>query len=221
MLPNPIKNFVDAFARLPSIGPRQATRLAFYISNLGKAKIRELAEAIADLANLVTCSRCFRAYTPASGQDPSAGSGQAHSAGSGQVGKGGLCSICSDSTRDKSLIAVIEKETDLLSLEKTRKFNGWYLVLGELSKLGELGPEQKLRLSSLKDFIKKELSGSAEEIIIATNPTAYGDLSAVTLKKELEGNAGKITRLGRGIPTGGEIEFADEDTLGSALDRRL
>ena len=207
MLPNPIKKFVDVFAKLPSIGPRQAMRLAFYISNLGKAKIRELAEAIADLANLITCSRCFRAYTPPSG--------------SGQVGKDKLCSICNDATRDKSLIAVIEKETDLLSLEKTRKFNGWYLVLGELSKLGELGPEQKLRLNSLKDFIKKELGGSAEEIIIATNPTAYGDLSAVTLKKELEGHARKITRLGRGIPTGGEIEFADEDTLGSALDRRL
>lgn len=199
MLPAPIKNFVDVFAKLPSIGPRQATRLAFYISNLGKTKIKELSGAIADLANLITCSRCFRAY----------------------IGAGKFCSICGDSTRNKSLIAVIEKETDLLSLERTRKFNGWYLVLGELSKLGELGPEQKLRLGSLKDFIKKELGGSAEEVIIATNPTAYGDLSAATLKKELEGHAKKITRLGRGIPTGGEIEFADEDTLASALERRI
>lgn len=198
MLPDPIKNFVDAYAKLPSIGPRQATRLAFYISNLGKAKIKDLSGAIADLANLITCSRCFRVY----------------------VGAGKFCSICGDSTRNKSLIAVIEKETDLLSLEKTKKFNGWYLVLGELSKLGELGPEQKLRLSSLKDFIKKELE-QAEEIIIATNPTAYGDLSAATLKKELESHAKKITRLGRGIPTGGEIEFADEDTLASALERRI
>ena len=211
MLPEPIKNFVNQFSKLPSIGPRQATRLAFYITGLGKNNIKEIADAISDLNNLSACARCFRTFTqPMAGQ------------------AGGLCSFCSDPTREKNLIAIVEKETDLISLEKTRKFNGWYLIIGELHKNGELEPEQKLRLASLKSFIKKELgnpsTGSgqvkAEEIILAVNPTVYGDLNAALLKKELEEYANKITRLGRGIPTGGEIEFADEETLGSAIDKR-
>jgi recombination protein RecR len=203
MLPEPIKNFVDTFSKLPSIGPRQATRLAFYITSLGKEKTKEIADAVTALNNLTFCSRCFRTYHDKN-----------------LSGQHGLCSICGDSTRQKNIIAVIEKETDLLSLEKTKKFNGWYLIVGELSKLGELEPKQKLRLNSLKGFIKKELNGQAAEIILATNPNAFGDLAAATLKKELEGYASKITRLGRGIPTGGEIEFADEDTLSNALERR-
>jgi recombination protein RecR len=198
MLPEPIKNFVDVFSKLPSIGPRQATRLAFFISNLGKTKIEEIADAISGLAGLTTCARCFRTH----------------------LGNGRLCNICADPTRNPKIIAIIEKETDLLSLEKTKKFNGWYLLIGELHRNGELEPEQKLRLAALKSFIQKELSGKAEEIILATNPTVYGDLNAATLKKELEGFAEKLTRLGRGIPTGGEIEFADEETLGQALERR-
>ena len=198
MLPEPIKKFVDVFSRLPSIGPRQATRLAFLIASLGKTKIKEISAAVNSLDALSTCARCFRTHTSNSK----------------------LCSICSDPTRRSSLIAIIEKETDLISLEKTRKFNGWYLVLGDLRKTGELEPEQKLRLQSLKSFIEKELGGTAEEIIFAVNPTIYGDLNSAFLKKELEGYAKKITRLGRGIPTGGEIEFADEDTLGNALDHR-
>ncbi len=198
MLPDPIKNFVKVFSKLPSIGPRQATRLAFFISSLGKNKVKEIADAVSELNNLATCTRCFKTY----------------------LGNGDLCSICSDPTREKNLIAIVEKETDLLSLEKTRKFNGWYLVLGELHKNGDLEPEQKLRLASLKALIKKESGGKAEEIILAVNPTVYGNLNAALLKKELEEYANKITRLGRGIPTGGEIEFADEETLGQAIDKR-
>ena len=205
MLPEPIKKFVEVFSKLPSIGPRQATRLAFYIAGLGKNKVKEISEAIAGLNGLTTCSRCFRTFTKGG---PSTSSGST------------ICSICKDPTRVKGLVAIVEKETDLLSLEKTKKFNGWYLVIGELHKNGELEPEQKLRLSALKNYIKKELNGRAEEIILATNPTVYGDLNAVTLKKELEGVAEKITRLGRGIPTGGEIEFADEETLGQAIEKR-
>ncbi len=206
MLPSPIRNFVAVFSKLPSIGPRQATRLAFLIAGLGKNKIKEIADAVAGLADLTTCARCFRTHLGSG--NPSTSSGQR------------FCDICSDPMREKSLIAIIEKETDLLSLEKTKKFNGWYLLIGELHKTGELEPEQKLRLASLKDFIKKELSGKSEEIILAVNPTVYGDLNAALLKKELLEYAGKITRLGRGIPTGGEIEFADEETLSEALDRR-
>src|SRR3989338_11304590 len=125
MLPEPVKKFVDEFSKLPSIGPRQATRLAFYLSSLGKTRLKEIASAVSGLADLTTCSRCFRTHT----------------------GNGKLCSICSDPTRNQKLIAVVEKETDLLSLEKTKKFNGRYLVIGELQKTGDLEPEQKLRLS--------------------------------------------------------------------------
>jgi len=214
MLPDPIKKFVEVFSRLPSIGPRQATRLAFYISNLGKNKIKEIGSAIYGLTDLTTCSRCFRTFT---GSNPSA---RTSSEPQPNSSRSTLCSICQDSTRNKGLIAVVEKETDLMSLEKTKKFGGWYLVLGELHKSGDIEPEQKLRLTSLKNVIKKEMSGLADEIILALNPTMYGDVNAALIRKELEGYAKKITRLGRGIPTGGEIEFADEDTLGSALEKR-
>src|SRR3989344_4154816 len=140
MLPDNIKYFVELFSKLPSIGPRQATRLAFHIASLGKGKIREIAEAVDGLSILATCSRCFRTH----------------------LGKDKLCAICKDPHRNQSLIAIIEKETDLLSLEKTKKYNGWYLVIGELAKAGELTPEQKLKLASLKSFIQKELNRSEE-----------------------------------------------------------
>ncbi len=134
--------------------------------------------------------------------------------------KDNLCDICRDPQRQKSIFMVIEKETDLISIERTKKFKGRYLVLGELAKSGNLESAQKLRLNHLKNIIKKE-AGKSEEIIIATNPTTYGDLNAMVIAKELKDYAKKITRLGRGIPTGGEIEFADEETLGQALERRM
>ncbi len=195
---NPIEKFIEIFAKLPGIGPRQATRLAFYFINAGKNKIDETAKAINNLKFLKLCSQCFAPY----------------------LNEGRLCDICKDSRRDKKTIAIVEKETDQLSLEKTKKFKGIYLILGELAKNGVLENIQKLRLNHLKDFIKKELNGQAEEIILAINPTTYGDLNAMVLTRELKPFAKKITRLGQGIPRGGEIEFADEDTLGNALEGR-
>lgn len=208
MLPDSIKKFVEIFSQLPSIGPRQAMRLAFKLIAGGKNKIDEIANAIADLRYLKICSECFFVH-----QNPPAG--------------GNLCDICRDPQRQKGVVMIIEKETDLISIERTKKFKGRYLILGDLSKAGVLESDQKLRLNNLKSFIKKEFgspsagSGQAEEIIIATNPTTYGDLNASIIAKELESFARKITRLGRGIPTGGEIEFADEETLASALERRI
>jgi len=197
MLPEPIKKFIEIFSTLPSIGTRQATRLAFKLISNGRAKIEETAEAVSDLKYLKICSRCFFVHQ----------------------NKDNLCNICSDKTRQQNIIAIVEKETDLISLERTKKFKGRYLVLGELSKTGVFESIQKLRLNNLKDWIKKQ-GGQAEEIIIAINPTTFGDLNASMIAKELSPFAKKITRLGRGIPTGGEIEFADEETLGQALDRR-
>jgi recombination protein RecR len=201
MLPEPIKKFIEIFSTLPSIGTRQATRLAFKLISSGRAKIEETAGAVSDLKYLKICAQCFFVH-----QGPPAG--------------GNLCDICRDSNRRQDIIAIVEKETDLISLERTKKFKGRYLVLGELSKTGVLESIQKLRLNHLKDWIKKQ-GGQAEEIIIAINPTTFGDLNASMIAKDLSPFAKKITRLGRGIPTGGEIEFSDEETLGQALERRV
>ena len=148
-----------------------------------------------------TCGKCFVTY-------------ETHDA-HGKESR--WCHLCADEKRDSARIAVVEKETDLLSLEKTKRWRGAYLVLGELEKDGALSPEQRLRLKSLAHRFKKE---PAEEIVIAMNPTAYGDLNAASIEHELKGAAKKISHLGRGIPTGGEIEFADEETLTGALEHR-
>lgn len=189
MLPEPIKKFIDVFAQLPSIGPRQAMRLAFYLTSLGQSSLLEVAQAIDQLKHLKPCPKCF--FISLNG-----------------------CPICSNQNRNKKIVAIVEKETDLISLEKTRKFKGIYLVLGELNKIGVLSPEQKLKLNHLKS------KAPLDEVVLAINPTSYGDMNAALIAQELNGCTQKITRLGRGIPTGGEIEFADEDTLGSAIDNR-
>ena len=200
MFPESIKKFIDIFASLPSIGTRQAARLCFHLINSGKAKIEEVSEVIKTLKSLKICSECFLVHDTDSRS-------------------GNLCHICRDPKRQKNIIMLVEKETYLISLEKTKKFKGCYLVLGQLSKGGALESIQKLRLNQLKNSIKKQFD-KAEEIIIAINPTAYGDLNASLITKELAPFAKKISRLGRGLPTGGEIEFADEETLSSALESR-
>lgn len=198
MLPPPLKTLIDLLTELPSIGPRQATRLAFHITNLGKAKIAELARAFSGLDAMKPCAQCFLIHQ----------------------NTGTLCAICENPKRRPDIIAVVEKETDLMSLERAGNFIGRYLVIGELTKGAILQSDQKLKLQHLKSMVKKLPDGAAAEIIIATNPTTYGDLSAAVIAKELEGAAKKITRLGRGIPTGGEIEFADEETLRQSLEHR-
>lgn len=201
-LPKPIEKVVDELSELPSIGPRQAIRLAFYLISEGKQNIRGLATSIAELGDVKICERCFFIHQ----------------------NDGLLCDICKNPHRAHGTIMVVEKETDLLSLENTGKFAGRYFVIGEIPKTGFLEDAQKLRLQSLKSFIQKEppagLGGKAEEIILAFNPTSTGDLQVSLLTKELAPLAKKISRLGRGLPTGGEIEFADDETLTSALERR-
>jgi recombination protein RecR len=115
---------------------------------------------------------------------------------------------------------IVEKETDLLSVEETGKFQGIYCVLGHIPKTGNLKDWQKLRLSVLKKYIQETLGGVAQEIILGFNPSSAGDIHTQLIQKELQGYAKKISRLGRGLPTGAEIEFADSDTLGASLDGR-
>jgi len=205
-LPHPIQRVADELAELPSIGPRQAIRLAFYLVGQNKDSIKNLAVSIDSLRNIKICERCFFIHQNADE----------------------LCDICRNPSRNQRAIIVVEKETDLVSLENTNKFTGRYFIIGEITKTGILEDWQKQRLQSLKMFIEKNLvdpatpetPGKADEIIFAFNPTALGDLQTSLLTKELAPFAKKNSRLGRGLPTGGEIEFADDETLSSSLERR-
>jgi recombination protein RecR len=209
-LPDPIQKVADELSELPSIGPRQAIRLAFYLVALKKEEIRALAVNIDHLRLVKTCERCFFVHQ----------------------NENGLCDICKNPNRNQRIIMVVEKETDYISLENTHKFTGRYFIVGPVPKTGLLEDWQKARLQSLKTFIQKPadpsnpsgqaagLGGQADEIILAFNPTSLGDFQASLLMKELAPLAKRMNRLGRGLPTGGEIEFADDETLGSALDRR-
>lgn len=200
MLPQEIKLFIEVFSKLPGIGPRQATRLAFRLITGSKSLLIDVANAVAGIKKMKICSQCFFVHSQ----------------------EGSLCHLCADPHREVGTYLIVEKETDLLTVERTGSFRGKYLVLGDLSKNGTLESFQKLRLNALKKIIEKEMpSRKAREIVLAFNPTPYGDITASLAQKELSTHAEKISRLGRGIPTGGEIEFADEETLESALERRM
>jgi len=198
MIPKSIRKFIEAFSQLPALGPRQATRLAFYLTSLPKANLDELEKSLKELKGLEKCERCFFL----------------------KENNVKLCEICSDPKRDKEIVAVIEKETDLISIEKTASYNGQYFILGKLAEKGVIETAQKLRLEHLKARIKSE-GGIIKELIIALNPTAIGDFTADSIKRDFKDLASKITRLSRGLPTGGEIEFADESTLESSLEHRM
>jgi len=185
-----IDKIIDILVRFPGIGPRQARRIGFYLANLPKEKLSELSSAALGLSQLTRCTRCF---------------------GINGSSKDGVCQICSDSSRDQGMVAIVEKETDLTTLENTKRFKGRYLVLGPLSRDGILTTTHKERLKTLSDL---------DEIIIALSPTAYGDVNGAAVAIEIKSRAKKITRLGRGMPTGAEVEFADEETLGGALENR-
>jgi recombination protein RecR len=197
-LPEPIQNVADELSNLPSIGPRQAIRLAFYLVGEKTEDIHKLAVNINNLRKLKICKHCFFPHQNA----------------------GDLCDICGNSNRNQNIIMIVEKETDLISLENTKKFIGRYLITGSIPKTGFLENGQKARIESLKKYIEKNLGGKAREIILAFNPSSLGDFQATILMKELAPLTEKMSRLGRGLPTGGEIEFADDETLGSALERR-
>ena len=199
MLPEEIKKFVEVFSKIPSIGPRQATRLAFLLTTKQIGSVDVIINALNGLSNVKICTKCFFIHT----------------------NNGNLCNICLDKNRVRDIFMVVEKETDLITVEQTGKYKGQYLVIGQLIKSGFLESWQKLRLNTLKKYTEDNLpERKAKEIILALNPNAYGDLTASLIKKELNDYANKISRIGRGIPTGGEIEFADPETLEHSILRR-
>ena len=197
-LPSSLRRLIKELAEIPSIGPRQATRIAFFLASEGRGRVSSAAAALRAITDIKTCERCFFIFE----------------------GEGKLCGICGDKGRDMSIVMIVEKETDLISLENTGGYKGRYLVLGQMPKTGLLESWQKERIEALRSFIAKDLGGSAKEIILALNPTSLGDFHASLLQKEFAGLAPKMSRLGRGLPQGGEIEFADSETLGSALESR-
>lgn len=195
MLPESVKKLIGILSELPSLGPRQATRLVFHLINSDIGAVNELSRSLNDLKTLKICERCFFIAE----------------------NEKKLCVFCLDQNRRKDLIAIIEKPTDLISLEKSGSFNGQYFILGELSKNGVFGPTQRLRIQNLAERLRNE---SGVEVLIAVNHTTFGDFTAGLITEELKPFAKKISRLGRGIPTGGEIEFADGETLRNAIERR-
>lgn len=197
-LHDPLKRFVDLFSRVPSVGPRQAIRIAYHLIRLDPSQRRELQDAIASLESISTCPRCFFPHQHATET---------------------LCAICRNTNRDQRTIAIIEKETDLLSLERSRTYNGRYFIIG-VARVNSENKMRETRLAILKKQIAEECGGTADEIILAISPTTYGEVAAATLMKELQPLTARISRLGRGIPVGGEIEFADEETLREAIRRR-
>jgi len=206
MYPKSIQKLIDIFSKFPTVGPRTAARFVFYLMKRDKEEVDELIRAIQDLKkNVKLCQFCFNPF---------------ESTPPGYVGE--LCEICSDKTRDKSLLCIVEKETDLISLEKTKKYQGLYFILGgAISKLRKKDIK-KLRIERLKERIKQH--PEIKEIIVATNPTTEGEATALYLERVLKtlvaAQGKKITRLGRGLPMGGELEYADEKTLKEALESR-
>lgn len=191
MFEPPIQRLVDELARLPGIGQRSAQRLAFHLLNTEEADATRLAQAILDMRTRVRlCSRCFNVTG-----DPE-------------------CSICRDPRRDAALLCVVERAQDIVVVEKTQEFRGRYHVLGgAISPISGIGPDQ-LRFGELLERIEAE---EVAEVIAATNPTVEGDATALYLARILKPLGVKVTRLASGLPVGGDLDYADELTLGRAL----
>ena len=187
-----IQKLINLFSKFPTIGPRTASRFVFYLLRLTEREIKELTSAILKLKEKVyLCKLCYKSFEK----------------------EGELCEICQDPRRDKSLICLVEKETDLISIEKTRKYQGLYFILG-----GTVSALKKLR--RIQELLERVKNPEIKEIIIALNPITEGESTALYLERRLKPLGKKTTRLGRGLPFGGELEYADEETLSSALEGR-
>ena len=194
VLPKSVERLINEFARLPGIGPKTASRLTFYLLRANDEQSLALAAALDELKRLTQlCSSCFNITE----NDP--------------------CPICSDFDRDQSALCVVEEPLDVVALERSRAFNGRYHVLhGVISPVEGVGPDD----IKIQELIKRIEDESFEEIIIATNATLEGDTTALYLQRRLAPHNLKLTRLARGLPVGGDLEYTDEITLGQALEGR-
>lgn len=206
--PKPIQNLIDQFKQFPSVGPRTASRFVFFLLKRNATKNKKLMKAIDQLKKEIkTCTFCFNPFDATKDANES------------------LCEICRKPNRDKTKLCVVEKEADLLSIEETNEYKGIYFILGGTIPTIKNKEETRIRDKKLLKRIKSPEkfgleNASFKEIIIATNPTTEGEATALHLEKLLKDLDIKVTRLGRGLPTGGELEYADKETLSSALKSR-
>jgi recombination protein RecR len=200
--PAPVTKLIDEFSRLPGIGPKTASRLTFYLLRNPTEHAIALADALRELhEKVVFCSQCFN------------------------IAESDPCPVCADEHRDQSVICVVEEPLDVLAIERTRDYQGLYHVLhGVIAPVEGIGPED-LKIAELVDRVRASEIG-VREIIIATNPNLEGEATAMYIARQFEGGAGwggrlpKLTRLARGLPMGGDLEYADEITLSRALSGR-
>lgn len=194
MFEAPVQKLIDELARLPGIGQKSAQRIAFHLLHVEETDARRLAEAVVEMRERVRlCARCFN------------------------VTDSEECSICRDLRRDPSAICVVERAQDVVVVERTHEFRGRYHVLGgAISPIEGVGPEQ-LRMRELIARIEPE---GVAEVIVATNPTVEGDTTALYLARALKPLGLTVTRLASGLPVGGDLDYADELTLGRALSGR-
>lgn len=192
LLPKPITRLINEFEKLPSIGPKTAERLTFYLLKSKKEDLNEFAKSLSELKNNITiCSSCQNIAE----QNP--------------------CSVCQDAKRDQSVICVVEESQDAMVLENTHEYKGLYHVLhGAISPINNVCPED-LKIQEL--LIRVQNNKDIKEIILATNPNIEGEATAMYLQKLLKPQSLRITRIARGLPSGGDLEYADEVTLSNAL----
>jgi recombination protein RecR len=195
----PVARLIEAFSRLPGIGPKTAQRLTFHLLRASDAEARQLAAAlIAVRDQVVFCDRCFN------------------------ISDAPLCPICRDPARDQLRLCVVEEPLDVLALERTGEFKGLYHVLhGAISPIDGIGPE-RLRIRELLSRVEAASAAGEPfvEVILATNPTLEGEATAMYLDERMEASVGLVSRIARGIPVGGDLEYADEVTLIRALQGR-
>lgn len=209
MYPRSIQKLIEIFSSLPGVGPRTAARFVFYLLKSPQSKVQELVQAVQNLQKEIRlCKFCFNPYEVTEDQDET-----------------GLCLICRNPSRERLLLCVVEKESDLQALEKTKKYNGLYFILG--GTVGSLRKEdmQSVRAQELKARIESPgqfglADAIFKEIILATNPTTEGEATALYIERVLKPLGIKTTRLGRGLAIGAELEYADDETLRNALEGR-
>jgi len=196
MLPDPIQDLIVALERLPGIGPKTASRLAFYLLRAPEEIAGQLSEALKDIKNRIAfCQECFNITT--AGRE--------------------RCEICESSQRDGSLICVVEEPLDVLAFERIGAYKGKYHVLqGVLSPIEGIGPDSL----KIKPLLERVRGGGVKEIILATNPSMEGEATAQYLHQQLQPLGVHVTRLARGLPIGGDLEYADQNTLLRALTGR-
>lgn len=191
--PRPMGKLINELSKLPGVGPKTAQRLAFFILGRNKGEVNELAQALLDAKeNIRYCSVC------------------------NNLTEEETCNFCSSLERDRSLICVVENPKDVIAMEKTGEYNGLYHVLhGSISPMDGIGPDD-IRIKNLIPRLKE----GVDEVIVATDPNAEGDVTAMYLAKLLKPLGVKVTRIAHGLPVGGDLEYADEVTLSKALEGR-